>query len=373
LGKRACKTTDSPAFQWYAAEYLADENVTLMTLEEEGAYIRAISYCWREGSIPSDPVLLSRLLKNAAPETIQTIVQRFRKIETETGTRLLHGRLEKERKKQMEWRRKSAEGGKLSGKVRRAKKINAEPNVKGGSQMVEPNTNRPLEPNANSSSSSSSSSKEQKQKHSRAKRESDDGMKHSKDLKHMAFKEAIEAYWKFKNGDLPMPWGPMEGAQLGMWLRDAPHITLEQFQGMLRARAKSKVNHGERPAQWIKWITSYGPGPVNEFKNTMQEGGDGSHANGNGSGKSHGSPTKQRVNDNLRAIAEAAHRRGVPGFDVVGSRDSKALPEPGPDGLGGRDHAGLRAVGPEILAPESASGGGGTAYQGGAELFPKAK
>jgi len=167
LGKRAIRLSDSPAFQWYAAEYLADENVTLMTLEEEGAYIRAISYCWREGSIPSDPTLLSRLLKNASSEVVQTVVQRFRKIETENGTRLVHGRLEKERRKQAEWRKKSADGGKLSGKHRREKRLHAEANAKGGSVLVEPNGNRPLEPNANSSSSSSSSSslsKKQKQK-----------------------------------------------------------------------------------------------------------------------------------------------------------------------------------------------------------------
>ena len=108
-------------------------------------------------------------------------------------------------------------------------------------------------------------------KPSRRKRTSDDGMKHSSDPRHVAFKEAVHSYWKFKNGESPMPWNPMEGAQLGMFLRDAPHITIEQFQGMLKARARElKVNHGERPCQWIKWITSYGPGPVNEFKNTME-------------------------------------------------------------------------------------------------------
>jgi putative transposase len=40
-----------PAFQFYAADWLADEAVSVMGLEEEGAYIRALCYCWREGSI----------------------------------------------------------------------------------------------------------------------------------------------------------------------------------------------------------------------------------------------------------------------------------------------------------------------------------
>jgi len=44
----------APAFQFYAADWLADEAVSVMSLEEEGAYIRALCYCWREGSIPAD-------------------------------------------------------------------------------------------------------------------------------------------------------------------------------------------------------------------------------------------------------------------------------------------------------------------------------
>ena len=44
----------SPAFQFYAAEFLADENVVLMTNQELGCYMKLMCYCWREGSIPSE-------------------------------------------------------------------------------------------------------------------------------------------------------------------------------------------------------------------------------------------------------------------------------------------------------------------------------
>jgi hypothetical protein len=43
----------APAFQFYAADWLADEAASVMSLEEEGAYIRDLCYCWREGSIPA--------------------------------------------------------------------------------------------------------------------------------------------------------------------------------------------------------------------------------------------------------------------------------------------------------------------------------
>jgi hypothetical protein len=63
---------------------------------------------------------------------------------------LVHGRLDLERKKQKEWREKSSEAGKKSGKIRREKKLHTEPTLNSGSDLVEPK--------ANSSSSSSSSS-----------------------------------------------------------------------------------------------------------------------------------------------------------------------------------------------------------------------
>lgn len=102
-----------PAFQFYADHYLADENVQLMSLEEEGAYIRLLAFCWREGSIPADEVLLSRLCKGANLDIIRVVTKCFQPM-FECGSRLVHPRLEAERKKQEEWRKKSSDGGKKS-------------------------------------------------------------------------------------------------------------------------------------------------------------------------------------------------------------------------------------------------------------------
>lgn len=108
---------NSPAFQFYAADYLADEKVALMTLEEEGAYIRALAYCWREGSIPADEDRLGILLKGA-PTTVVRVVKRCFKQSSQDGERLVHPRLEQEREKQRVWREKSAKGGAKSAEVR---------------------------------------------------------------------------------------------------------------------------------------------------------------------------------------------------------------------------------------------------------------
>ncbi len=143
----------TPAFQFYPADYLADENVMLMTLEEEGAYIRAMAFCWREGSIPADEIKLSRLLKNASLPIVRLVASLFEPMAND-GSRLVHPRLNQERTKQEAWLEKSRDAGIKSGKVRRqAKELRSEPHAKVGSDLVEPKAN-------SSFSSSSSSSKE---------------------------------------------------------------------------------------------------------------------------------------------------------------------------------------------------------------------
>lgn len=121
-----------PAFQFYAADYLADENVALMSLEEEGAYIRAMAYCWREGSIPADPARLSPLLKGARMEVVRVVKGCFKQSPTD-ASRLIHPRLDFEREKQREWREKSRLGGKKSGESRRMNGLRGEPPLNGAS------------------------------------------------------------------------------------------------------------------------------------------------------------------------------------------------------------------------------------------------
>lgn len=122
---------NSPAFQFYAAEYLADENVALMSLEEEGAYIRAIAYCWREGSIPSDTEKLQRLLKGASTTVVRVVKECFNQHPTDIG-RMVHPRLEREREKQRLWKEKSSDGGKKSAELKKISNLQSFPKIKGG-------------------------------------------------------------------------------------------------------------------------------------------------------------------------------------------------------------------------------------------------
>ena len=127
----------SPAFQWYPTDYLGSQRVQMMTLEEEGAYCRLLWSCWQHGSIPSEPELAARLVGKGCSTTVaRTVLLMF--TPSEDPTRLLHDRLELERRKQASWRAKSAAGGRKSSEVR-----------KGGSTTLQP----PYQPKGNTPTS----------------------------------------------------------------------------------------------------------------------------------------------------------------------------------------------------------------------------
>jgi len=124
----------SPAFQFYPSDYLSDINVQLMTMEEEGCYIRLLSYCWQEGDLPSDLDALKQLCKGVIPSV--RVVTCFCKV----GDKLRHSRLDKERKKQRDWVTKSREAGYKSAAKRWGYKRNSQ--VANLTEMLTPNGNQ---------------------------------------------------------------------------------------------------------------------------------------------------------------------------------------------------------------------------------------
>lgn len=145
------------AFQFYPRDYLADVHVEVMTIEEEGIYIRLLAYCWLEKFLPNDLKVLCQLAKGATPEAVGTVVRTCFKIDTKDDTKIFHPRLELERKKQHEWSQKSSDAGKKSAKARQVKKLHGERWLTNGSTKRQPAGSTLVEPNGNSSSSSSSS------------------------------------------------------------------------------------------------------------------------------------------------------------------------------------------------------------------------
>jgi uncharacterized protein YdaU (DUF1376 family) len=138
----------SPAFQFYPSDFLSDENVSLMSNRELGCYIKLLSHCWLEGSIPSDMGKISRLCgepKEVMAELWLSLNKCFLPC-VQDSTRLLNMRLEKERKKQTDRKKERSESGKRGAKSRWYKNENSD-----GSAIAKPMA----QPMANDSSSSS--------------------------------------------------------------------------------------------------------------------------------------------------------------------------------------------------------------------------
>ena len=117
-------TTDeqSPAFQFYAGDWISDPNRMKLSLEEQGAYVLLYCHCWRGYKIPFDYEIMSRML-NCRTEKIEKIYPKIKhlfeeKKDKDSITYLYCIQAEEERKEQAVNRRKRSVAGKLGAKKR---------------------------------------------------------------------------------------------------------------------------------------------------------------------------------------------------------------------------------------------------------------
>lgn len=211
----------SPAFQFYAAEFLADENVVLMSNQEVGCYIKLMAYCWREGSIPADVAKIARLCgedSSAMAQLWLSIKQCF-VLANGSHDRLTHPRLEKEREKQSEFKKERAEAGKKGAAARwnKGKEDDKASGSANGSAMAEGMANDA------SSSSSSSSMSSPSEKKARAPRFDARGFL----LSHGASEKTVDAWLEIRRGkrlkqtDVAMEGTVDEAKKAGMTLEAA--------------------------------------------------------------------------------------------------------------------------------------------------------
>lgn len=104
----------SPSFQFFPKDFLADENVALMTVAERGVYITLLCFCWTEGSVPASAQAIGRLCSMSA-SAVQKIWPTIQRCFVENEGRLRHKRLDAEREKQAAWRNRLAESGRKGG------------------------------------------------------------------------------------------------------------------------------------------------------------------------------------------------------------------------------------------------------------------
>lgn len=110
-----------PAFQFYVDDFIA--GTMNFTDCELGLYMRLLCVQWSVGGISNSDYEISKYGRGRTP--IDRVKTKFKLCD---DGMLRNQRLEQEREKQAEWRRKSSLGGKHSGLAR----------LKGGSRVVEP-------------------------------------------------------------------------------------------------------------------------------------------------------------------------------------------------------------------------------------------
>lgn len=157
-----------PSMPFYVNDWLSSSKIACMTLEQQGAYVRLLCYCWasQSASIPSDDQTLARLSGmnegwfNGGSQLIRNcFIQHPDQPSCLTNEKLLELWAER-----VEWREKSSLAGKKSGESRRKSRAAKDKQV-----ANQPSTNLGTkhEPNTNSSSlslSSSLSSKKEEKK-----------------------------------------------------------------------------------------------------------------------------------------------------------------------------------------------------------------
>jgi uncharacterized protein YdaU (DUF1376 family) len=113
-----------PWFPLYAADWLSDVPVSLMTMEQEGCYLRLLMAQWREGSLPNDTRALAGIVKfrgepghRAFLRSVWPALEPHFRENGDPG-RLVNLRLEAIRKEQEQEHSRRSEGGRLGAKKR---------------------------------------------------------------------------------------------------------------------------------------------------------------------------------------------------------------------------------------------------------------
>lgn len=243
-----------PYMQLYVADYLAD--TAHLNAEEHGAYLLLLMNYWQRGKPLVDDnerlAIVARTL-NERWTTVRKALEEFFDIRDGFW---FHNRMERDLEKVNSQTSAASRAGKASAKARQDKKLERPFNDR--STTVQQATERSL----NHTDTDTDTDTDHK-KPSRDKRE------RTADPRHEPFREMLSKAWKVKNPTTEMPWGPGEAKQLSLLLSAVPSLDESTFRQLLHNRHKSEVNHAESPLKWIRKLTDFGGGPLNQYGKPM--------------------------------------------------------------------------------------------------------
>lgn len=109
-----------PSFQFYAKDFITDEDVVLMPNQAVGCYIKLLCHSWLEGSIPAEIAKIAKLCGETPDVMAQlwlAISSKFVEL-ADKPSRLVNPRQETVRKTQQEYRLERAASGAKGAKAR---------------------------------------------------------------------------------------------------------------------------------------------------------------------------------------------------------------------------------------------------------------
>ncbi len=115
--RKSTKQEPSPAFQFYASDWISDPNRMMMSLEEQGAYVLLFSHCWRGHSIPTDMEVLARMC-NCSLDKINKIFPKIQHLFEKKNGALICPQAEEERREQALNRKRRSVAGRKGAKKR---------------------------------------------------------------------------------------------------------------------------------------------------------------------------------------------------------------------------------------------------------------
>lgn len=246
-----------PYYKWNWQDWRASRRVQRMTYIDRGLYRELLDEQWKEGTLPTAMEDLADIC-GCPVEVMTDSWNRLRFHFEEIEGRISNSTLEKMRTVTDAVRVANARNGQAGAMKKLANasqdEANADERQASASERQTVADERHIE----------EKTREEKTP-SRAKKLHEGPTKTDiAKTRHAEFKAAIGEYWVSRN-TIEMPWGPAEGRNLEMWLRQTPNTTLEQFKALLRNRFRSEVNHSERPSRWIGNVTGFATGPLDKF------------------------------------------------------------------------------------------------------------
>lgn len=139
---RTAKSKKSPAFQAYPSDFINDEIVEDMSLTEVGAYWLLLCREWLGNGLPNDLDWMARRLKLSPARFRRMWDASLSKCFVLRDGKFYNKRLDYERAKQRDFRRRNSDNGKLGGRPPKEPKINPEWNPEKTDRFVRENPAR---------------------------------------------------------------------------------------------------------------------------------------------------------------------------------------------------------------------------------------